>query len=204
MEIWKKIKDYPNYMVSNLGNVKSEKKVLKPVLVNNYLKVTLYKNGKRKQFYIHKLVAYAFQEICGEWFDGCETDHINTNSLDNRVENLKNCTPKENHNNPLTKLHISNSRKGKPSWGLGLKYTQEHRENISNALKSKYTLSQNPNSKTILQFDLNMNLIKKWDCLKSAVDELGISQPSISNCLTKRSKTACGFIWEYDENKESA
>lgn len=200
IEDWRTIEDYPNYMVSNLGNVKSTitGKLLKPIVGNGgYLQVNLYENGNRKTHKIHKLVSYAFQDICGLYFDGCECDHLDTNKNNNIAENLRNVTPLENHNNPLTKLHISNSRIGKPSWGLGLKYTQEHRDNISKALKGKCPLSTNPNSKAIVQFDLDMNLIKKWDCLQDAVNELGIPQPIISKSLTNRRKTGGGFIWKY-------
>lgn len=201
MEQWKIIEDNPDYLVSNMGRVKSFKfgreKILKPIQCNGYLKVNLYKNNNKKQHFIHKLVGFHFQEICGNWFDGCETDHINTISTDNRAENLKNCTPKENHNNPLTKLHQSVSRKGKPSWGLGKKYSKEHRENISKSLKGKHTLTNNPNSKAILQFDKDMNFIKWWDCITSAVNELNISQPSISNCCRGKRKTANGYKWGY-------
>lgn len=200
IEEWRVIKNYPNYMVSNLGNVKNITTgyLLKPINDKyGYLQVNLYENGKTKTFKIHKLVSYAFQDICGLYFDGCECDHLDTNSKNNVAENLRNVTPLENHNNPLTKLHISNSRKGKPTWGLGLKYTQEHRDNISKALKGKCPLSTNPNSKAIVQFDLDMNLIKKWDCLQDAVNELGISQPIISMSLTNIRKTGGGFIWKY-------
>ena len=47
-------------------------------------------------FYPHILVAKAFPEICGEWFDGCEVHHIDGNSLNNKASNLIVCT-KEQH-----------------------------------------------------------------------------------------------------------
>ena len=56
-EIWKTIDGYPNYMVSNLGRVKSlnyngtgREKILKPTKnkYNGYLQVCLYKKRKRK------------------------------------------------------------------------------------------------------------------------------------------------------------
>ena len=69
-EIWKDIKDYPNYMVSSMGRVKSlgndktrKEKILKPVKNNyGYLNVVLHNNGKRKMITIHRLVAEAFIE----------------------------------------------------------------------------------------------------------------------------------------------
>ena len=51
---------------------------------------------------VHRLIAKAFPEICGEWFEGAVVDHINGNCLDNRAVNLRVCTSKENSNNPIT------------------------------------------------------------------------------------------------------
>lgn len=63
MEIWKKIENYPNYSVSNFGNIKNNK-TDKLIYLNDkggkYLSVSLYKNNKRKRFYVHRLVAIAF------------------------------------------------------------------------------------------------------------------------------------------------
>lgn len=50
-------------------------------------------NGK-KQF-LHILVAKAFPEICGKWFEGCEVHHKNKNPLDNRASNLMVVTKEE-------------------------------------------------------------------------------------------------------------
>lgn len=111
-EIWKDIKDYPNYMVSNLGRVKSvnynktkKEKILKEIKIRNgYLYVNLCKNGKVKKHQVHRLVAQAFMPNPD---NKPHIDHINTNRTDNRVENLRWCTNKENMNNPLTIIKIS-------------------------------------------------------------------------------------------------
>lgn len=63
-EIWKNIKGYEDiYQVSNLGRVKRVEtdRVLQPYRnKGGYLLVYLYKNGKRKNHRIHRLVAQAF------------------------------------------------------------------------------------------------------------------------------------------------
>lgn len=62
----KPIKNYERYYVSKLGHVftigrTSKLKEIAPCKTpKGYLKVWLYKNGKRKMFYIHRLVAQAF------------------------------------------------------------------------------------------------------------------------------------------------
>jgi hypothetical protein len=101
MEIWKPIKDYENYEVSNLGRVKSlnyhrenREKILKPLKHRDgYLLVVLYKSGKRKHFQIHRLVAQAF--ILNPENKPC-INHIDCNPSNNCVSNLEWCTPKEN------------------------------------------------------------------------------------------------------------
>lgn len=64
-------------------------------VVGNYYKVAL----KSKQYFVHKLVANAF--IPNYDNKPC-VDHIDTNSLNNNVENLRWVTIKENNNNPIT------------------------------------------------------------------------------------------------------
>ena len=65
-EIWKDIKDYDGiYQVSNLGRVKSLKfskeRILKDYVdTRGYLNLSLNKNGKKKTYRVHKLVAVAF------------------------------------------------------------------------------------------------------------------------------------------------
>lgn len=112
-EIWKPIKDYEGYYeVSNYGRVKSignRGRILKPKKGNNrYYYVILSKNGKPQTKRIHRLVAEAFIPNPD---NKPYVDHINTDRNDNRVENLRWVTHKENMNNPITINRIGRKSK---------------------------------------------------------------------------------------------
>jgi hypothetical protein len=111
-EIWKDIKGYENlYQVSNLGNVKNKntnKQLYYSGSTKGYLRVGLFKNKKRKMFYIHRLVAQTFIKNKGN--KPC-VNHKDCNILNNRVENLEWCTYKENNSykNHHLKRNISSA-----------------------------------------------------------------------------------------------
>jgi hypothetical protein len=57
---------------------------------------------------VHKIVLEAFSPNINNY---PSIDHINCDKTDNRLENLKWCSCKENSNNPITKQHMSDSAK---------------------------------------------------------------------------------------------
>ena len=132
-EIWNDIPDYEGvYQVSNLGRVKSlsrkiyklktnnllytQKEIVKKPKIKkskrNYYIVSLFKDGKGKDFSIHQLVAMAFlgHKPCGYKL---VVDHINNDPLDNRVENLQIITHRHN---------LSKDKKNKKSKYTGVSW----------------------------------------------------------------------------------
>ena len=95
----KPIKNYERYYVSKLGHVftigrTSQLKEIAPCKTpKGYLKVWLYKNGKRKMFYVHRLVAQAFLENP----DALPmVNHKDFDKTNNDVGNLEYCTARYN------------------------------------------------------------------------------------------------------------
>ena len=115
MEIWKKVLNYDDYEASNFGNVRSLKKrkpkILKPSISSSgYLQVILCRNGKTKNYFIHRLVAEAFIKKTNNYN---EINHLDENKKNNKVENLEWCNRKENMNygNIKQKISVANSKK---------------------------------------------------------------------------------------------
>lgn len=92
IERWKPVDGYEEfYEISNLGRVKSLKygkeRILKPA--NNgvgYLLVVLCRDGKRKHFLVHRLVAEAFLP---NPLGFTEINHLDENKTNNCVDNLE-------------------------------------------------------------------------------------------------------------------
>ena len=136
-EVWKDVVGYEGlYKVSNLGRVRSldkeiiitgvqkhpvkgikkgkiKRQYLDPV---GYAMTVLVKNEKRKHVLIHRLVAKAF---IPNPENKPQVDHINGVKNDNRVENLRWATAKENKNNEVTKKLLK-----------GKKHTEETKAKI--------------------------------------------------------------------------
>ena len=207
-EEYRDIEGYEGYyQVSNLGNVRSvtrevrhpkggistikgKQKAIGKNDKTGYLYVSLYKNHKSKTFLVHRLVAKAFPEVCGEWFDGCEIDHIDTCRDNNIATNLKVCTRSENHLNPITRERYKEVcgtyEKGHIPWNKGITLPNQSGKNHSRA-------------RAIVQYTLSNEYVSEFDTIAEASNNTNIKRTSISNCLSGASKSAGGYIWKYKE-----
>ena len=107
-EIWKVWKEtfesrygHRIYEVSNMGRVKINGEIYECCIgKNNGYKYIAHK-------LLHRIVAELF---IPNPFNYKYIDHINGNKLDNRVENLRWCTQKENCNNPISVTKRKNQK----------------------------------------------------------------------------------------------
>lgn len=102
---WKPSPVFPNsYCISDKGELYSVRlrKTLSAVKgkTGHYYYYWLSENKQQKRMAAHRLVAMAF---IPNPENKSMVDHINGNKLDNRVENLRWATSKENNNNPNTR-----------------------------------------------------------------------------------------------------
>lgn len=96
-EKWKDIQGYDGlYMVSDKGRVMNVEtgRVLKPVITpNGYEQVTLYKDGKFKQYYNHRLTAEVFVPNPNNL---AQVNHIDECKTNNDIRNLEWVTVSQN------------------------------------------------------------------------------------------------------------
>lgn len=123
-ENWKKLPNFDNYQISNLGRVWSERKqkIMSMFKQNSgYMQVNIVdNNGKSTRFLIHRLVALV-------WINNPDNklyvNHIDGNKENNTVVNLEWVTNSENilharrtglnpYNKPTQNLKLGGQRKG--------------------------------------------------------------------------------------------
>jgi len=161
------------YKVSNLWNVKSlifwKEKILKLEKTSSwYLRVTLYKDNKRKHYKIHRIVLNSFM-----WENKLQVNHKNWIKTDNRLENLEYCTHSDNQKHSYNILWRKSYWKWKTwkDWWI---------------------------SKKVKQYTKEWKFIRIWESLTDINKEIWIAISSISNCCSWQRKTSWWFKWEYN------
>ena len=129
-EIWKDIRNYEGlYQASSYGRIRSldgyfeqshpsgtiyhrlrKGKILKLSKdANGYLHIILHKNGTKKIFRVHQLIAQTFIQNTQ---NKPQINHIDGNKENNSVDNLEYCTLSENHLHAYrTGLHVAPKKK---------------------------------------------------------------------------------------------
>lgn len=169
------IKDFPNYYVTETGDVYSRftGRILKKKLSlakNGYLRVNVCRNHKKYIKLVHRLVAETFIPNPKKKHD---VNHIDGNKQNNNVENLEWATRSENE------LHAYRVLGKKPNCPNINKFGKDSTRAI--------IVQQLKDSKVIAEFY----------GAREASRITGIPRNSIYQCCQGKSKTGGGYIWKY-------
>ena len=190
-EIWKELYGYNGYCISDNGRIKTPRGIiLKNEVIQGYNYVILKEGDKIKRKKVARLVAITF--IPNPEKKPC-VDHINTIKTDDRKENLRWVTYKENIHNPITYKRILDSvMKPERLANLnqtGKNFSEEHKMKIGLSNKGKRGCGWA--RKSVLCIEKNII----YESMVQAQKETGVFASSIGKvCLGER-KTAGGYHW---------
>lgn len=181
VEIWKTIKENPNYMVSNLGRIKSldhyvsngkgtrmvKGKVFTGAINRyGYINIHIVVNGKEKNIRLNRLIAQTF---IPNPHHKEQVNHLNGNKSDNRVENLEWATRSEN---------------GKHAYKMGL-------------LDKKSMIKNWDSFKKPIAKVRNGQIIEKYQSMTEARIKNNMSISSLCNYAKNNKKDRDGNEWRY-------
>lgn len=79
------------------------------------------------------------------------------------------------------------------------RYASDNYKFGENLPKEEIQNHKNPLSKTVYMYDMNLKLIKIYDSITIAANEMKTSTSNICKVCKGKAKTAKGFIWSYEE-----
>ena len=173
MESWKVINDFPNYEISNYGNIRNKTRLIKAVPNKHGYNVVVLCDSIRKSVNVHRLVALAF--IPNPENKPC-IDHIDGNKSNNHADNLRWVTSKENCNNPITKSRLHKKIGVYMTGRLG---------------------GLHQRAKEIAMYSACGDLIKTFPSIMDAQRETGLFNSNIIKCCKGIKKTCGGYKWAY-------
>ena len=191
-EEWRDIVGYEEkYQVSNLGEVKSlnykrtkKEKILKTGKnTSGYSYVNLCKDGKKKTYHVHRLVAQAFIPNPNNY---SEVNHKDENKENNCVKNLEWCDRKYNCNYGTRNKKASKAISGKNHPMYGKHHSEETKRKISKA-----------NEIPVYCVELD----RVFNSCKECAEELGLNRGNICHMLKGKRKTTGGYHFRYEEGE---
>lgn len=173
---------------------------------NGYLYKYKNKNEYKQPAFARAILKYGFDNFEHEVVASNLTKEEADGFEKLLIEKLDTMNPKFGYNcvsggsngslSEKTKKKISESHKGKKHPLYGKHHSKETKRRISESHKAI--------GRKVAQYDLNGNLIKIWDCMINAANELGVDKSAIWRCCNNKSKTSCGYVWKYYEDIEMA
>lgn len=186
-EIWKSIRGYENYQVSNYGNIKSLDRIdsrnhfragmIKQASTDSYgyKVVTLFREGQPKIFKVHRLVALAFIPNPHKYD---QVNHKDENRANNIVGNLEWCNAKYNSNYGNFSKHLSKALKQ------------------SKKFQAFNKVAGIPKRIKVEQRTLDGKLVKIWESI-SDTQKGGFDPSAIVKCCKGKQETSRGYKFQY-------
>ena len=172
MEEWRIINNFPNYSVSNLGNIMNNQtnKPMKLQVKGGYHNIGLINGKIKKTLKVHRLVGFAFIENPE---NKPEINHKNKNKLDNTIYNLEWMTRKENNQHKCIGL-VFKTNKHKPVLRL---------DKITGEILEKYNSIEDAGI---------------WAFENKLTTNSHNGRNSIGNCLNGLSYSSYNCFWSYE------
>ena len=169
-ERWSRIKDYPDYLISTSGRVKSFRSISSKLnggrmLTDTdngrgYRSITLTNVSGNKTNSLHRLIAITFLPNPE---NKAEVNHIDGNKANNRVDNLEWVTSKENTNHAIDSGLIDNK-------------------------------------KAVLQFTIDGDFVREYESIKEAGRQTGVDDSAIVKVCKGIHRQSGNYIWKYKNN----
>ena len=125
-EEWKDVEHYPGYKISNLGRIKGKDGyLLKPyITTKGYRQVGLWRSEDgRKYLRMSRLVYQHFGE--DEWNPNLTVDHMNHNTEDDCISNLRLISHSKNSSNQQLLGHYRGVRRHGNKWQSQITHKKE-------------------------------------------------------------------------------
>lgn len=169
--MWSKIKEFPNYSVSDDGRVRNDQREKQKSLKktpSGYLAVDLYRNGKRTTAKVHRLVGEAY---IPNPMGLPQINHMDGNKFNNSSENLEWVSAKDNM------AHAVRTGLWHPSYGMLGK--------------------RNPNAG---RAGIQVRIVETGNVYQSITEcarAINGNDRHICDCLSGRQRTHRGYHFEY-------
>lgn len=176
MQIWATIPNYPNYRASNWGKIRSIDRISCGRTVHGTLIAPISHNtGYQFVWLFHngkRQKQYVHRLVLSTFVTNTEgkpsVNHKNGIKTDNRLFNLE--------------------------WAT---WEEQSAHAYKNGLIKQKKNGDHARCKKIIQYDLNMNVIKVWVGARYCARQLNLSPMGIINAAKSKTHYAYGFKWKY-------
>lgn len=187
-EEWLPVVGYEGlYEVSNMGRVRSVRRHIRQLKLyyhrNRYVQACLCLDGKCKKFYVHRLVAQAFNMNPA---NKPHINHIDGVRDNNCADNLEWVTQAENNLHKYRVLGYQGPHKDK-------KFSAQTRQKMSAYWQEHWQRNLHPRCRKVLCVELG----RVFSSAAQAVLELNMKNNHISECCKGKRRTCGGYTWRY-------